>query len=133
MSKTATTSDQAFSPLAPIKGLMAASIKHWEQWSHWQLASSQAYCDIGFEQLRKMAAITNMEQAQAVAWNNIEPVSAINKQLLSDWQSWVKLHNQYKNDVSAAFSTSSPANNKTANKKQLMKPIAPCAATKPSA
>lgn len=93
--------------LNPMKQLSEITLNNMEKMIQLQLASTKSYGDIGFRQMRKLADVRDVEQVQEFTWGQIEPLSEVNKQLVSDWQHFVAINNEYKNELKAAFNKKS--------------------------
>jgi len=127
--------------LEPARQLSAVSLGNMEKLINLQLSSCKVYGDIGFRQMRKLSQVSDLEKAQEFTWGQIEPLSEINKQLLSDWQDLVALNNSYKDDLKSVFKAAEetelseasaepkpakkPAKPKTTKKAEPTKPAAP--------
>ncbi len=72
-----------------------------------QIESGKAYTDIAFNQLKKVPHIHNLEEAGDFFWGQIEPISEVNKQLLSDWKAVMALNTEWSDSIKSVFSSKS--------------------------
>ena len=91
----------------PAKALGSVFIEASEKMMEMQMNSCKVYCDIVFDQMRKVPDIHNAEQAGDFVWGQIEPMSELNKQLLSDFKALMAFNTEFTNDVKAVFAKTS--------------------------
>lgn len=87
----------------PARALGDVFLETTEKISSQQFKSYQAYTSIYFSQLKKLPDIQNLEDAGSFFWDQIEPISEFNKQMLNDWKTMVGLNTDFFSDAKAAI------------------------------
>ena len=121
--------------VVPAKAFSDILIGTTEKISDQQFKSCQAYSSIYFSQLKKVPDIQNLGDAGSFFWDQIEPFSEFNKQLLNDWKTVVGLNSDFISEAKAVFTpqkavpkAKKPAAKKSAPSKK--EPVSTAAATK---
>lgn len=118
--------------IAPAKALSDVFIDTAEKMVALQMDSCNAYKDIAFNQLKKIPSIQNVEMAGDFLWGQIEPMSELNKQVLSDCKAVMALNSTLTTGIKTALTPAKKA--KPAAAKAKPKPAAkakPAATAKP--
>lgn len=117
--------------VAPAKALSDVFLGTAEKMVALQMDSCDVYKEIAFGQLKKIPGIYSVETAGDFFWGQIEPISEVNKQILSDCKAVMALNSDFTSGVKTALTPAKKAKSttktaaKTTAKPKTVKSIIP--------